>query len=79
MIDLKPGYSPENNCGLETQMMYLLEQMGQDRASDIGWQVSEWRLFEVGRLRRAKAVWVQLRLNVVLYVDMYSLCYCVCM
>lgn len=65
MIDLKPGYIPEASCGHETQMVYLLERMGQDRASDIGWQVSEWRLSEVGRLRWAKAVWVQLRLNVV--------------
>lgn len=65
MIDLKPGYIPEASCGHETKMVYLLERMGQDRASDIGWQVSEWRLSEVGRLRWAKAVWVRLRLNVV--------------
>lgn len=64
MIDLKLGYL-ESSCGLETRIVYLLERMGQDRASDIGWQVSEWRLSEVGRLRWAKVVWVQLRLKVV--------------
>lgn len=65
MIDLKLGYL-RISCGHETRIVYLLEWMGQERASDIGWQVSKWRLSGVGRLRRAKVVWVLVRLKVVI-------------